>query len=158
MLVRGLIEEDFLQYKEPSMFIIMPWCSFKCNVDAGKKVCQNSDLQDSSELIEVNTKKLVEKYMSNPITKAVVFGGLEPFDSFRDIISFITELRKHCNHTVVIYTGYRNDELKGQIEALQGFPNIIVKFGRYIPDQEPHFDEVLGVNLRSLNQYRVKIS
>jgi hypothetical protein len=31
--------------------------------------------------------------------------------------------------------------------------NIIVKFGRYRPNQEPHFDKVLGVELASDNQY-----
>ena len=30
---------------------------------------------------------------------------------------------------------------------------IIVKFGRFRPNQEPHYDEVLGVNLISDNQY-----
>ena len=38
------------------------------------------------------------------------------------------------------------------------FRNIIVKFGRFIPDQESHYDEVLGVNLASNNQYAKKLS
>jgi hypothetical protein len=44
------------------------------------------------------------------------------------------------------------------VEDLTRFDNIIVKFGRYIPDNKPHFDEVLGVNLASPNQYAKKIS
>lgn len=36
--------------------------------------------------------------------------------------------------------------------------NIIVKFGRFIPNQHPHYDEVLGINLASDNQYAEKIS
>ena len=36
---------------------------------------------------------------------------------------------------------------------LRKYPNIIIKYGRYIPDQEPHQDEVLGVRLASNNQY-----
>ena len=38
------------------------------------------------------------------------------------------------------------------------YSNIIIKFGRFIPNREPHFDEVLGVNLASNNQYAKRIS
>ena len=38
------------------------------------------------------------------------------------------------------------------------FKNIIIKFGRYIPNQQAHYDDILGVNLASNNQYAIKIS
>ena len=41
---------------------------------------------------------------------------------------------------------------------LSRFDNIIIKFGRFVPNQTPHCDEVLGVKLVSNNQYAVKIS
>ena len=37
-------------------------------------------------------------------------------------------------------------------------PNIIIKFGRFVPMQQPHFDPILGVNLASDNQYAKQIS
>lgn len=157
MKLKGLLDEDFLQYKEPSMFLIFPYCSFKCDKEQGTKICQNSSLVNEP-IIEISAKKLVDRYIANPITSAVVCRGLEPMDSFDDLLEFITELRRHCNHTVVIYTGYRNDEIEDKIEELSKFENIIVKFGRFIPGQEKHFDPVLGIQLRSLNQYRTKIS
>jgi hypothetical protein len=43
-------------------------------------------------------------------------------------------------------------------EQLKSFSNIIIKFGRFIPNQEPHYDEVLGVKLASDNQYARRIS
>ena len=49
---------------------------------------------------------------------------------------------------------YHTDE----IEELERCENIIVKYGRYIPDQEKHYDEVLGVYLASNNQYAERIS
>ena len=58
----------------------------------------------------------------------------------------------------MIYTGYDEQEIMGEIQFLMSMPNIIVKFGRFIPDQQPHFDEVLGVNLASDNQHAVQIS
>lgn len=53
----------------------------------------------------------------------------------------------------MIYTGYTEHELESKIKYLQrNFKNIILKTGRYIPGQEPHRDEVLGVMLASDNQ------
>jgi hypothetical protein len=68
---------------------------------------------------------------------------------------------------IVIYTGYTEEELtlddSGRQEVatynwLKHYPNIYVKFGRYVPGQEPHYDEVLGVKLASDNQYGKKVS
>ena len=35
--------------------------------------------------------------------------------------------------------------------------NIIIKFGRFIPDQKSTFDSVLGVELASQNQYALPL-
>ena len=59
---------------------------------------------------------------------------------------------------VVIYTGYYPDEIAGTIKNLEKLPNIIVKFGRYTPGHNPHFDQTLGVKLVSDNQYAIRIS
>ena len=157
MLLKGLIEEDFLQYKEPSMFLIFPSCTMKCDRECGRPICQNSDLANAP-LIGIEVEKLVQRYLDNPITKAIVCGGLEPMDSFEQLVELVRVLRRFSADFVVVYTGYRNDEIEDELEELSKFPNIIVKFGRYVPDQEPHFDEVLGVNLASSNQYAARIS
>lgn len=94
--------------------------------------------------------------MDNPITKAIVFGGLEPFDSWEDLQSLITQLRYHTPDDIVIYSGYTEEEIADKIEWLSLFENIIIKFGRYIPGGEIHFDELLGVQLASPNQYSKK--
>lgn len=39
MKIKGIVFEDFLNYKKPSLFIIFPYCSFKCDKDCGLKVC-----------------------------------------------------------------------------------------------------------------------
>lgn len=39
-----------------------------------------------------------------------------------------------------------------KVEQLKPFKNIIIKFGRYIPNQTSHHDDVLGVTLASPNQ------
>jgi hypothetical protein len=40
---------------------------------------------------------------------------------------------------------------------LKNFDNIIIKYGRFIPNQEQHYDETLGVNLASNNQYAERL-
>ena len=158
MKIKGLIDEDFVNYKVPSMFIITAHCSFKCDKECGKRVCQNGALAKRKP-IQVDKAELCHRYMSNRISKAMVFGGLEPFDQFNDVLFIIRYLRcSFCKDDVVIYTGYNKEEIADKVEMLKQFPNIVIKFGRYIPDQTPHFDPVLGINLASDNQYAEKIS
>ena len=167
MLVKGIIDEDFLNYKKPSMYIAMPRCSFKCDIENGCPVCQNSALAHERG-ISVSTKDLFDRYVSNPITKAFVFSGLEPFDSPDELYEIIYYIRENgVEDDIVIYTGYTEEELtiddsgrqrNATYNWMKHYPNMYVKFGRYVPGQEPHYDEVLGVKLASDNQYGKKVS
>lgn len=154
MEIKGIIHEDFVNYKVCSMTIAMPYCTFKCDKECGSNVCQNSKLAKDPTL-DIPAAKIIDQYLYNPLSHAIVFQGLEPFDSYNDIYYFIYALRFvfKNNDPVVIYTGYNKDEISSKIEDLLKFSNIIIKFGRYIPGQKPHYDEILGVNLASDNQY-----
>ena len=158
MKLRGYVEEDFTNYKKPSMFLITPYCDFKCCIENGNNICQNMDVI-KAPIVDINNDELIKRYLNNPITKSIVFGGLEPMDSFEEVREFINTLRwdYNCFDDVVIYTGYNADEIIDQCMRLSKFANIIVKFGRFIPDQKSHFDEVLGVELASSNQYAVEL-
>lgn len=158
MVIKGLIDEDFVNYKNPSMVIMFPRCSWKCEKECGKRVCQNGALALSPD-IHIDAKALIERYLSNPITSAIVIGGLEPLDDYGELIYFLNYLRNQyeCNDDVVIYTGYEKNEIAGELRDLASYGNIIVKYGRFIPNQQPHFDEVLGVNLASNNQHAIRL-
>jgi hypothetical protein len=157
MNIVQLIDEDFVNYKKASMVIGFPKCTFKCDKECGQKVCQNSELANS-KTIDISIEKLVNRYIENEITNSVVLQGLEPFDSFDDLLDFIDVFRNHTNDDIVIYTGYNEDEIEEKIKYLQEYKNIIVKFGRFIPDKESKYDELLGINLASPNQYAKQIS
>lgn len=159
MITKGIIFEDFVNYKVPCMTIEMPYCSFKCDKECGEQVCQNGPLANAPNK-GYNINALIEFYQMNPITRAVCFQGLEPFDSFDDLRDFIFEFRNcySINDDIVIYTGYNKHEIENQLAELKQFPNIVVKFGRYIPQQPPIYDEVLGLELASPNQYAERIS
>ena len=157
MLIKGIIDEDFINYKKPSMVIEFPYCSFKCDKECGKQVCQNGTLANSPN-INVDRMGLINRYLKNDITKSIVMQGLEPFDSWDDLTTFIFLLRCYSDDDIVIYTGSNEDEITEKIEILKYFKNIIIKFGRYKPNQTPHYDDVLGVKLASDNQYAERIS
>ena len=157
MLIKGIIDEDFINYKKPCMVIEFPYCSFKCDKECGKQVCQNGALANSPN-INIERMDLIDRYLKNNITQSIVMQGLEPFDSWNDLISLIFLIRCYSDDDIVIYTGYNSDELTEKIEILKYFKNIIIKFGRYVPDQQTHYDDILGVNLASQNQYAEKIS
>ena len=156
MEIKNLIDEDFVNYKYPSMFIGMPTCSFKCDKECGQPVCQNSALA-AAPPIEIDNKEIIERYISNPITEAIVFGGLEPFDDFNEIYTFIADFRQYRKDDIVIYTGYYPDEISSYLDRLSVFENIIIKFGRFIPNKPHRFDELLGVQLSSDNQWSEKL-
>ena len=157
MLIKGIIDEDFINYKKPCMVIEFPYCSFKCDKECGKQVCQNGALANSQN-INIERMDLINRYLKNDITQSIVMQGLEPFDSWDDLISFIFLFRCYSDDDIVIYTGYNLSELEEKVELLSYFDNIIIKFGRYIPNKQSHYDNVLGVNLASDNQYAIKIS
>jgi hypothetical protein len=157
MVIKQLLDEDLVNYKKTSMVIAFPYCSFKCEKECGKKVCQNGALATAPN-IEIDVETIINRYINNPITKAVVCGGLEPFDTWEELQKLIIELRQKTQDDIVIYTGYKKEEISYAVDWLNLFPNIIIKFGRYIPDQQSHYDEVLGINLASSNQYAEKIS
>ena len=147
-------QEDFNHYKEPSMVLGTISCGGKCckeaNIDLS--VCQNNELR-GSENYDISDATLVRKYVNNSITNAIVFAGLEPFEQYEEMVKLISEFRKVTDDVIVIYTGYKEDELTEQVEELSKFKNILIKFGRYLPNEKSHIDKNLGVPLASRNQY-----
>ena len=163
MLIKGLQDEVFGDYKKPAMQIAFPYCTFKCDKENGCNLCQNSELAQEPTL-NVSSTEIIKRYLDNPITKAVVLGGLEPFDSEMQLLDFVDEFRFYTDDDIVIYTGYTEEEFGADKwktithTLLTDYPNIIIKYGRFRPNQEPHYDKVLGVKLASDNQYAKRIS
>ena len=156
MKIKGIIDEDFINYKKPSMFILFNRCSFKCDKECGRAICQNSELAKEKD-IEISINKIINRYINNPITKSIVCGGLEPLDSWDDLQCLIINLRYFSNDDIVIYTGYNETELpKDKIDFFELYAPIIVKYGRYIPNEDSYFNEELGVKLAGKNQYTVR--
>ena len=173
MIVKEIRDEDFTSYKKPSMVIGFPSCTFKCERECGcKGMCQNLTLATAPD-IELNYENIVDRYLKNPITKAIIMAGLEPFDSAINLVGLINCFRMNTEDDIVIYTGYTEEEVKnmhytihyswGQqsysyLGEIAKHPNIIIKYGRFRPNEEPHYDALLGIRLASSNQYAVRIS
>ena len=155
--LKDIVDEDFVNYKKPSMFLIFPNCTFKCDKENGNKICQNSSLVREPN-VKIEIAAVVNRYCRNSLSHSIVCGGLEPFDSWKELLSLICELRKVTEDDIIIYTGYKEEEITERINQLAQFPNIIIKFGRFIPNQSSHLDAVLGINLASPNQYARRIS
>ena len=157
--IKEIRDEDFTSFKKPSMVIGFPRCSWKCEKMCGMRVCQNGTLAQAPDRI-IGVKSIANRYVNNPITSAIIMAGLEPFDSEEDLLCLIAYLRVVTQDDIVIYTGYTKEEIQNReiYKYLLNAKNIIVKFGRFIPNQQPHYDEVLGVKLASDNQYAEVIS
>ena len=161
MIIKTIRDEDYSSYKGVSMMIAFPRCSFKCCTEAKRSVamCQNSPIAKLPD-INISPEMIADRYERNVITHSVVCGGLEPLDSFQDLLSLISEFRvcRHIDDLFVIYTGYNEDEVELKTALLSRYGNIIVKYGRYIPSSPSHYDDLLGVVLASPNQYAKRIS
>lgn len=157
--VKGIVDEDFVNYKVPSMTIMFPYCNFKCEVD-GSGFCHNSSLINEPN-IKTSIKNIYKRYINNPISEAIVCQGLEPFDSWDELNGLLFHFRIHeaCLDDFVIYTGYTKEEIADKIDYIQCmYSNVIIKYGRFIPNCEKHYDNILGVTLASPNQYAERIS
>lgn len=156
MKIKNIVDEDFVNYKMPSMFIGLGDCDWKCckEADIPIAVCHNNQLAQQRD-VNISADEIFSRYINNPISKAVVIGGLEPLTEWYCIRWLITYFRLHdCNDNFVIYTGYNKDEIINVInDCKKNFNNIIFKFGRFKPNQNKHFDDILGVYLISDNQY-----
>ena len=141
------------------MFVGATSCNWKCCKEQNLpcSICQNYSWS-KNEIKNIDNQILIGSYVNNDLTEAIVFGGLEPFLQFDELIEFIKEFRKLSQDDLVIYTGYNENEIEDKINKLKEFKNIIVKFGRYIPNKPSRYDEILGVTLASDNQYAKRIS
>jgi hypothetical protein len=157
MKLKTIIDEDYNDYKLPSLFLAFPRCSFKCDSDCGEQVCQNSTLALSPDK-DYDIDYIKKVWSTNPITQALVCGGLEPFDTQDALHDLVKAFRSVFDNSIIIYTGYTETEVTERFRWVYDYPNIIIKFGRFIPNNESHIDSLLGVKLMSPNQYAKKIT
>lgn len=159
MRITSIKDEDFINYRKPSMFIGTAICNFKCCTELNLpiSICQNSPLCKGVSRV-VSDSVLIERYCNNPFTHSVVIGGLEPVDQFDELIRLVSSFREKTDDDIVIYTGYYKNEIEDKVKLLSNYKNIIIKFGRYIPNKEKVFDNVLGVYLANEEQHAEKIS
>lgn len=159
MKLKGIIDCDFTNYKEPVLTLEFPTCNFKCDKLNCCQVCQNSALATEPD-IEINLDTIWQLYQQNPLTRGFCCQGLEPLDSIDELLGFIYYIRKirYCEDVIIIYTGYNKEEITKFIYQITQYKNIIIKWGRFIMNDEPHYDNILGVKLASNNQYAEVIS
>lgn len=160
MRVKEIKDEDFVNYKVPSMFVATCFCDFKCCRDANIPIstCQNEPIAKQLD-IEISADEILRRYQKNPITYAIVIGGLEPMLQFDEVLELVRTFRNGgCQDPIIIYTGYYESEIVNEIGLLSQFPNIILKVGRFKPGQKPHKDELLDVMLVNDEQKAIQIS
>ncbi len=161
MRLSQLVDEDFANFKQSAMFLGTTRCSGKCFTELGlpMETCQNCELMKTDSFLDLPNVEIIERYLRNPITHAIVIGGLEPMDTWDETLQFMLDFRKKSTDALVIYTGYYPNEVYDKVQTIiESIPNVYIKYGRYIPNQEKVLDHVLSVYLASSNQFGVKVS
>jgi hypothetical protein len=104
----------------------------------------------------MSVKKLYEDYIKNNyFIECIILSGLEVMDNMKDLLHFLKEIKNYTNLPVVIFTGYKEEEVADKIKQIKEVTDrkLVFKFGRYQPYQKPRYDEVGGITLASGNQY-----
>lgn len=159
MRLKFIKRDDFVNYKKCSMFLGVTSCDWKCckENDLPCSICQNYSWSNNP-VKDIRDEDVISMYLNDGLEESIVFGGLEPLLQFNELVSLISKFREKTEDDIVIYTGYCPSEIEKEITILKKFSNIIIKFGRYIPNRPSRYDEILGVTLASDNQYAEKIS
>ena len=146
MRIKGLTDEDFVNYKYPSMFIAVGDCDWKCCIEGGfdTSVCHNSPLAHAPEY-DIDISFIFNNYINNPITQAIVIGGLEPFTRFDDIYHLIEYFRNMGNSDpFIIYTGYYPNEIFKEIPLNKlATVGIRVKTNKIKPNLKTELDKIV---------------
>jgi len=154
------IDTNFSDYKKVVLKVSMPNCSFKCctDLDLPKSTCANYPMHGFG--VEMKGSSDVLSYYDPSIHNGILLGGLEPFDSFKDMREILKAfVCKYPNDDIVIYSGYKYIEIQERVIDLLsdlyvvGDNTVFIKFGRYMPNKPSYQNEQLGVELASDNQY-----
>lgn len=165
MVLIDVKTDNVTDYKKTSLLLVFPYCSGKCGPE-----CQNISLirgEVKTSYITATADDISDLYYNLKTHEAVVMAGLEPFDSFDDVLSIVEslcKLDKPCD--IVIYTGYNKEEYEErfQKDLLKVFKSatadrscykkLIVKIGRYDSNNKQKWhSNILGVDLATKNQY-----
>jgi len=96
------------------MTIEFPYCDFKCDRENGTQLCHNWALTDCKSL-KIEPARIAHLYVTSALTSALCMQGLEPMDSFDDVIEVCSLVRAVTDDDIVIYTGYNRDEIEDKI-------------------------------------------
>ena len=157
--IKDIMDEDFQDYKIASMMIAFCTCDWKCAKDGNfpETICQNCSIA-KQKTHTVKIEDIYNRYINNHITSAIILGGLEPMLQFEEVVALISYFRnKGCNDTFVIYTGYYEHEISDKIDILSPYRNIILKLGRYKPNKDKYYNNLLGVYLANEEQYAIEL-
>jgi len=159
MKIKNIKDEVFSDYNKISMLIAMPYCTTNCweRYELSPSICQNNHL-DKMETLDIENKYIIERYLKNPISKAIVFGGRDSWDSLDEIIDFIKEFREVSQDDCVLYTGREFEVVEKDLYKFKGIENVYIKYGHYAPHLESIIDELTSVKLASSNQKFIKVN
>ena len=127
------------------------------------KNCFNPETWDANSglLFDENAMQEIREELSKGYCAGITFSGGDPLypRNRKKIKEIISEIKKdYPDKNMWLYTGYKYEEIKDKINILKKFNNIIIKFGRYIPNSSKRYDDVLGIYLSSENQYALRLN
>jgi anaerobic ribonucleoside-triphosphate reductase activating protein len=123
-------------------------CPFDC------RGCVAKEAQDPTKGELWSVEALTQEVLRHPQIEGLTISGGEPFEQAREIASLVRELKKHRDFGIIVYTGYRLEELDKKAAAnpavadLVGLSDLMID-GRYIAELDD------GLSLRGSSNQKV---
>ena len=141
MRVKGIIDYDCTNYREPCLTIEFPYCDFKCDKLNGCHVCQNSALAHAPD-IEVSGEQIWKMYQDNPLKD-------ERISSPEDLSKILMSGR--YKYVYIHYTNTSFWKTFGQLFENVNLDELrLWKWEKHLYEVVPREDG-LGVTLKMLN-------
>ena len=141
-------------------FLIGPIVKDVFSASKNKLITGIEVIDNDLELNELNEKAsaLYSSFYEFDEDEACNFNSTIAKEHLDELKELIQEFRSKTDDDIVIYTGYNPQELDYQLRWLTTYDNIIIKFGRYVPNCDGRYDDILGVTLASNNQFAANIT
>ena len=117
--ISGVVEESIVDGPGIRFVVFTQGCHHRCDG------CHNAHTHSLTGGYTIEIEELIKKIRSNPLLDGVTISGGEPFIQAEQIYCLIKKL-KMLNYNILVYTGYRLEELLEMGQTDENIKNILL--------------------------------
>ncbi|MCX8074369.1 MAG: anaerobic ribonucleoside-triphosphate reductase activating protein [Clostridia bacterium] len=116
--IAGVVKESIVDGPGIRYVVFTQGCPHKC---IG---CHNPQTHDFNSGYVIDTDKIYDEVLENPLIKGITLSGGEPFAQAKELAILASNLRQK-NYDVIVYTGYTFESLVENSNESNGYLDLI---------------------------------